>query len=233
MKLVRENPVSLFLVLFVMAFVALVMLQILIIVNQRSSHLVEQAQIMGATSVMNAPTVKFAFPDNSESTRAAPVVTPTSSSLSKIRFGVTDRYVDCHVVTQVATLVLENELDVKSEIVLYDTVDDLFSGLAEREIDLTLCYLDPSDRRRISGKNKEKFGNHMRQIGSYYWNIGSSKLQIWAHVQSRANWREQAPCLLSFFENLRFRERKFQKEDAKAWIQNHMDEVQTWVTCAP
>ena len=233
MKLVKENPASLFLVLFVMAFVAIVALQVIITVNQKSSQFVAKVQMTPSTSNQMATTINLDVAPSSLTTQITPVATSPLLGVTNIRFGVTDRYVDCHVASQIARLAVEQELELESTLIVYNTVDELFTALAQGEIDLTLCYLDPGDRRRIRGENKERFGNHMKQIGSYYWDLGSSKLQIWSNGQASADWREQMPCLISFFENFRFTDQQLQQKNAEAWLKNHTNEVQAWVSCVP
>lgn len=229
MRLVKENPASVFLVLFVMAFVAIVTLQVMITVNQNMPQGV--VQIESLPSISDQPVTGMNELNVAPSSLSSTEV-PTPLVTNDIRFGVTDRYVDCHAATEITRLVIKQELELESTLHFYDTVDQLFIALAQGDIDLTLCYLDPGDRRRIRGENKEIFGKHLTQIGSYYWDVGNTKLQIWSNGQRKANWRTQEPCLLSFLEKLRFTDPSLQQNTPQVWIQNHTDEIQTWVNCS-
>lgn len=227
MKFVKENPASVFLVLFVMAFVAIVTLQVMITVNQNPDGSIAQIESVSLDQPVTAINKLNVAPSSLSSTEV-----PTPLITNDIRFGVTNRYVDCHAATDITRLAIKEELELESTLHFYDTVDELFMALAQGEIDLTLCYLDPGDRGRIRGENKEIFGKHMTQIGSYYWNLENSKLQIWSNGQRKASWRTEEPCLVSFLEDLRFTDSSFQQNTPELWIQNHTDEIQTWVNCS-
>ena len=228
MKFVKENPASVFLVLFVMAFVAIVTLQVMITVNQNTHKSVTQIENISSTS--DQPVTEINTSNVAPSSLPSTEI-PTPVITNDIRFGVTDRYVDCHAATNITRLAIKQELELESTLHFYDTVDELFMALAQGKVDLTLCYLDPADRGRIRGENKEIFGKHMTQIGSYYLNLENSKLQIWSNGQRKASWRTEEPCFVSFLENLRFTDSLFQQNTPELWIQNHTDEIQTWVNC--
>lgn len=229
MKFVKQNPASVFLVLFVMAFVAIVTLQVMITVNQNAQASVAQIEPVSSTSDQAAIEINTS---NIAPSSLSTTEIPTPLITNDIRFGVTDRYVDCHAATDITRLAIKQELELESTLHFYDTVDELFMALAQGEVDLTLCYLDPADRGRIRGENKEIFGKHMTQIGSYYLNLENSKLQIWSNGQRKASWRTKEPCLVSFLEYLRFADSSFQQNTPQLWIQNHTDEIQTWVNCS-
>ena len=229
MKLVKEDPAAVFRVLFVMAFVAIVTLQVMITVSQDLPQEIVQIERVPSTSdqlvtdVSELNVAPSSLPDSE---------IPTPLPTNDIRFGVTDRYVDCHASTEITRLVIKQELELESTLHFYDTVDELFMALAQSDIDLTLCYLDPRDRGRIRGENKEIFGKHLTQIGSYYWDVGNSKLQIWSNGQRKASWRTQQPCLVSFLEHIRFTDPSLQQNTPQVWIQNHADKIRTWVNCS-
>lgn len=228
MKFVKENPASIFLVLFVMAFVAIVTLQVMITVNQNTTPSVAQIENLSSTS--DQPIIETNESNVAPSSLSSTEI-PTPLITNDIRFGVTNRYIDCHGATDITRLAIKKELELESTLHFYNTVDDLFMALAQGEVDLTLCYLDPGDRSRIRGENKEIFGKHMTQIGSYYWNLENSKLQIWSNGQKKASWRTEEPCLVSFLERLRFPDSSFQESTSELWIQRHTNEIRTWVTC--
>ncbi len=229
MKFVKENPASVFLVLFVMAFVAIVTLQVMITVNQNTAPTIVELEDLQSTS--DQPIIKTNELNIAPSSLSSTEV-PTPSLTNDIRFGVTDRYIDCHAATDITRLAIKQELELESTLHFYDTVDSLFMALAQGEIDLTLCYLDPGDRSRIRGENKEIFGKHMTQIGSYYWNLENSKLQIWSNGQKKASWRTEEPCFVSFLERLRFANSSFQQNTSELWLEGHTDEIQTWISCS-
>ncbi len=152
---------------------------------------------------------------------------PTPAPVN-LRLGYTERGMNCSFITEIVVLILKQELNLNIEVETFNTANDLFTALAEQEIDVTLCYIDPDDRTKMKGRL-----GCIRQIGVNYWSDGQSKLQIWANGRSKANIRNQMPCALRFFEDLKLTEITFQESVAQAWIQNHANEVQAWISCVP
>ena len=152
---------------------------------------------------------------------------PTPAPVN-LRLGYTERGMNCSFITEIVVVVLKQELNLNIEVKTFNTANDLFTALAEQEIDVTLCYIDPDDRTKMKGR----LGS-IRQIGVNYWSDGQSKLQIWANGKSKANIRNQMPCALRFLEDLKLTEITFQESVAQAWIQNHANEVQAWISCVP
>jgi hypothetical protein len=230
MKSVKQNPAHVFLALITTAFVALVALQIIIIANQGNAEpLAAQTQApLAALTEEEAsePLIEESVePTNEPTVTIAP--TSTSAPAADIRLGVLDRGFNCPLITEITTLLLEQQLDVKSEIVSYSTPDELFDGLTNNDVDVSLCFIDPLDRAQI----KPRLG-HIRQIGSYYWEEEDHKLQVWAYTEAKAKLRKDMPCVLNYFEKLSLTDSEWQEQEANKWVQNHTKQIQEWTTCA-
>ena len=145
-----------------------------------------------------------------------------------LHLGYIQRGMNCSFITEIAASILEEQMNIEVSTVPFDTDEELFIALAEEQVDVSLCIIDPNDRKLI----RNQLG-YIRQIGSHYWSDDSSKLQIWANSSSKAKLREQDACILRFFEELSLDEIVFQENSAEMWIQTHEEnEVQTWLTCA-
>lgn len=228
MRTVRQNPAHVFLALITTAFVALVALQIIIIANQGNTEpLTVETQAPQAPLTEEEPSDPFA--EESVKPTSEPTLAPTSTSApaADIRLGVLDRDFNCPLITEISTVLLEQKLDVTSEIVSYSTPDELFDGLAQNEVDVSLCFIDPLDRAQI----KPRLGL-IRQIGSYYWEEEDHKLQVWAYTEAKANLRKEMPCVLNYFENLSLTDSEWQEQEPNKWVQNHALQIQDWITCA-
>ena len=156
-----------------------------------------------------------------------PTATNTPTSMPDLRLGYTDRGMNCPLITEIVELALEQELGLSVERIKYETADGLFGALAkrkeEREIDLTLCFLDREDRPYI-----QRYFHDINPIGdAYRQNEWLIMINVALVVPLRGD------CVYRFFENIEFEDTPFQEQDAKTWIQNHSDEVQSWKSCEP
>ena len=150
------------------------------------------------------------------------------STTADFRLGYTDRGMNCPLITEIIALILKQEEGVNVESLAYDSADELFAALAQRDVDLTLCYIDPDDRPQI----KKRLGD-IRQIGSHYWNDGPRKLQIWANGSAKVDLRDKMPCIIHLFEELNLMGLSFQEDNPKAWLQNYGNEIKNSMNCVP
>lgn len=190
----------------------------------------QDTQIPGSSTSLVIPTATTIVSENSTETLSEPTHTPTALPSATaipidLYLGDVDRGINCPFITEVAVLVLEQELNLNISVTHFDSADNLFNALAQKEVDLTLCYLDPDDRAKM----KDNLG-HMRQIGSTYWSDQQGKLQIWANGSSKAHLRDDMPCVLYFFEHLKITDIT-PDMPAQQWVQNHADQVQSWISC--
>ena len=231
MKVLKLSPPYLLLSAIAIAFTTMMNLQAILYLTgpaypEESYGSFPEEQLVLPTTTITA------------SAQRTTMIEPTSTtqpSENTLRLGYVKRGMNCSFITQIVMLVLKKELNSQEALgvnvvsISFDTDDELFTALAEKDVDVTLCVIDPNDRTHI----KKRLG-HIRQIGSYYWSDGHSKLQIWANGAAKAEWRKKNPCLLRFLENLHFKNLVFQGEGANMWLQNHADDqLQTWITCVP
>ncbi len=192
----------------------------------------QSPQIPGISTSLVIPTPTIIVSEDITSTSSKPTYTPTtlpspSPILIDLHLGDVNRGMNCPFITEVVLLVLERELNLNISVTHFDSADNLFDALNQREIDLTLCYIDPDDRTRM----KDHLG-HIRQIGSTYWSDEQGKLQIWANGSSKSYLRDEMSCVLHFFEDLKITDIT-SNITPQQWVQNHIDQVQTWMSCVP
>lgn len=167
----------------------------------------------------------LAAPDEPE---VAPTITIPARA-ADLRFGVTDRGMNCPLITEIVALILTQERDLTVDIVEYETADDLFAALAltqQKQIDLTLCFLDPQDRSYIA-----KHGGYINQIGDTIWEREEKKSLVMVNGTFINPLKTQMPCVDDFFQKLNFAETPFQEQQAQAWLEKHTDAIQLWTTC--
>lgn len=225
-----------------MVLVSLVAMQLIVIFNQQAlasqiSLPIESDFLMMPTSTATVAT-KLATENPSVTALANPTaisIAPTAEPAAMevaLRFGVTERGLNCPLMTEIVALVLEEKENLKVEIISYDSPSKLYEVLAsnegEEKIDLTLCFLDPDDRPYI----KEYVG-FTTQLGTAYWQDDSSKFLIMANATVIAPLEKNKSCVYNFFQNFKFTESSFEEQDAKTWVDNHSSTVRSWTNCNP
>ena len=163
-------------------------------------------------------------------TSVPPTATPEPTPSPDLVLGTANRALDCQLMTDVVMTVLADEMDLMVEQRAYDSADTLFESLANQEIDITLCFVDPDDRGQIAGEDGERLG-FIRQIGSHYWDSGDGKLQIWANGSSKATVRELHPCALQFLESIGLPDGALEISDSAEWLSENQVEVRSWIDC--
>ena len=156
------------------------------------------------------------------------VIDSSENTEIDLRLGYSNRGLNCQFFSETAVLVLQEELNLNTTLIAFETENELFDALTERKIDLTFCFLDPLDRIQLI--KAERLG-HIRQIGAYYWADEHKKLQIWAHTYAKTELRTEIPCVYHFLENIRFAETALNEHNPLAWYQNHTNEVHEWLKC--
>lgn len=158
-----------------------------------------------------------------------PTSTPTTNSSEEFDFHlgyVTDR-TGCQLMTEIVELVLEQEWTLNVERTPYGSANDMFDAVSTGNMDLTVCFMSPEDDPLWS--DDEKFG-HIKLMGSSHWQDESNnKWRIVAKLSVRSDLRKNHPDLFCFFEKLKFSELVFQDVEAQQWIENHNDDIQSWL----
>lgn len=167
-------------------------------------------------------------------TKSPPTATPEPSPTPEadMRLGVAERSIDCEFFTAAIAYVMERDLGLTVQTVGYESADDLFTGLADGEVDVTLCFVDPDDRPQIRGEDGERVG-YIRQIGAHYWDSGEGKLQIWGNGAAKADLREDQPCILTILENIDIEAEEIATDDPQEWVNANRSQIRRWITCTP
>ncbi|MCB9147268.1 MAG: hypothetical protein H6641_00790 [Caldilineaceae bacterium] len=161
-----------------------------------------------------------------------PTESPTPVDATAFHIGFANRGYGCPVVSQIVERILEDRLDTATELISFDTVESMFRAVANNEIDMTLCYVDPDDRELLRGDNKRTIGFKMVQLGSQYWESDEQKLQMWVNLPTMSALRAaDHTCMLNFFYSLRFVESDLQIIDVNSWLNAHAADIDEWVNC--
>ena len=161
-----------------------------------------------------------------------PTESPTPVDATAFHIGFANRGYGCPVVSQIVERILEDRLDTATELISFDTVESMFRAVANNEIDMTLCYVDPDDRELLRGDNKRTIGFKMVQLGSQYWESDGQKLQMWVNLPTMSLLRAaDHTCMLNFFYSLRFVESDLQIIDVNSWLNAHAADIDEWVNC--
>lgn len=246
MKKIADKPGRIFLVFLTIMTVSLISLQMILLRNQFSAtgeSFDQPSEIaFTSTSTVTSEPVETRTPlvaqeaDEDENKEATPTETATvtvtlTPANVDLRLGYIDRGLNCALMSEISALILEQQFGLEIETIEYDTADDLFAQLASTkestQIDLTLCFLDPTDRSYIS-----KYFGFTKQLGGAYWQNESSKLLIMANASIVAPLQKENPCIYSFFRRVRFEPTEFEEvNDAATWIQNNRAKIRQWTAC--
>jgi hypothetical protein len=184
-----------------------------------------------ATATVVVPTATVTAPPTSP-----PVFpTPEPTRAPDLRLGVTERTragtVSCTFFTEVVQLALADELGLTVSVLTYDSADSLFTALAADDIDVTLCFLDPADRRQIAGDNQDRLG-YIRHVGTDYWRSDGAALQVWSNGRARAAMVADGACALNLLENMVIAEAPTTTSAAE-WLDTHRIDLINWLACQP
>lgn len=161
-----------------------------------------------------------------------PTLPPPTVDSDLFRIGFANRGYGCPVVSQIVARIIEEQFATPTELISYDTVEGMFVAVANNEVKMTLCYLDPEDRELLRGDNKRTIGFKMVQLGSQYWENEGQKLQMWVNLPTMGELREaDRSCLLNFLYSLRFEESDLQALEADSWLSEHGAEIEEWARC--
>jgi hypothetical protein len=164
-----------------------------------------------------------ALPEEAE----AITVTPEPELL----LGVTDRGMNCPLISQIVANVLEEEAGLSVGIIEYESAEALFASLAgssdQKEIDLTFCFLDPDDRDYL-----KLYPTDLKQIGEPIWHAEASaeKLLIMVNSSIFAEIHEK-DCLHDILHHLIFDDASFEEQDVERWLETYSELVQSWGSC--
>ena len=171
-------------------------------------------------------------PTATEQPQLEPTATSELVDSGAFRIGFANRGYGCSTVSEIVARIMEERLGTSAALINYDSVEEMFVAVANNEIDMTLCYLDPDDRELLRGENKRTIGFKMVQLGSQYWDNEGKKLQMWVSLPVMSELRTaERSCMLNFFYSLRFAETDLQAVDVNSWMAAHAAEIDEWANC--
>lgn len=240
MKKMADKPGRIFLAFLTIMIVSLISLQIILLRNSSisaetsSTQVGEVALTLTVTAKVTSEPVETMTPLVAEESTHEAVATQKATPIpsnADLRLGYIDRGLNCSLMSEISALVLEKQFALNVETIEYETLDDLFALLAStkesEKIDLTLCFLDPTDRSYIS-----KYFGFTKQLGGAYWQNDSNKLLIMANASIVAPLEKEQPCIYNFFRQIRFNSDDFEDAiDASTWIQNNRAKIREWTAC--
>ena len=91
-----------------------------------------------------------------------------------------------------------------------------------------MCVADPEDRSYIT-----KHVGYIKQIGDAIWESEEAKWLVMVNGTFLNPLETEMPCVYDFFQKLNFDETDFQEQEAKTWVENHADAIDSWASCKP
>lgn len=146
------------------------------------------------------------------------------------RIGYVEDNPDCVAITDLMKLVLEREFNLRIATVPFPDAAALFAKLATKtaaeRVDLSFCYVDPSDRSYL-----QQYFGFMIFIGSGYRQVNNQRYIIMSNAAVKSPIERGNPCLYRFLTNLNLTEIDLRAGDVAAWYQSHAEQVATWTRC--
>lgn len=162
----------------------------------------------------------------------APTATEVIASSADFIFGLTDDHPQCDFFTETAAQIVRTAFGVTVEIVHFPASDELYNSMADRhivrEVDLTLCHIDPTDRPFL----REHFG-YIKHVGDAYWETEELRLQILSNTSFIAELEQQQNCVYRFLRNIHFEQSIPAAQTATEWIASNPALVDEWINCVP
>lgn len=155
----------------------------------------------------------------------------TAEDEPELLLGVTDRGMNCPLISQIVAHVLEEEAGLSVGIIEYESAEALFASLVgrsdQKEIDLTFCFLDPDDRDYL-----KLYPTDLKQIGEAIWQAKASPEKLLIMVNSSVFVKIQKKhCLHDILAHLIFHDASFEEQDVERWLETHGELVQSWGSC--
>ncbi len=162
------------------------------------------------------------------------VATPSSTNppgpRADFRLGYIDRGDDCKLVTEIIQAIFEQKLKLKIDMVAFTQADDLFATLAAKDaqsrVDLTFCYIDPTDRNYL-----QKYYGYVILVGGVYEQVATKRFLVLGNSAVKAPIERDRPCVYKFIKNFKFEHADLEGQTASAWLEKHAELVQLWTTC--
>lgn len=156
--------------------------------------------------------------------------------------GVTDRGMNCPLISQIVAHLLTEEAGLSVRMIEYESAEALFAALAASDqpsplpimgeeegvrADLTFCFLDPADRSYL-----KRYPTDLKQIGEPIWHAKGSpeKLLIMVNSAVFVDIHEK-DCAHDLLHDLRFDDASFEEQEVEPWLETHRELVESWGGC--
>ncbi len=165
-----------------------------------------------------------------EPTIVVPSNTNTPGPRADFRLGYIDRGDDCKLVTEIIQLIFEQKFNLKVDLVAFTQADDLFATLAAKDaqsrVDLSFCYIDPTDRNYL-----QKYYGYVILVGGIYEQVENKRFLVLGNSAVKAPIERDRPCVYKFIKSFKFEHADLAGQTASAWLETHPELVQSWTTC--
>ncbi len=151
-----------------------------------------------------------------------PTLIPTVTIVPILRFGMVASDSACSAFNTVVMSVL-GDLEIRTELRIFDEADSLYQALADRNVDLTICFRDPIDRPFLT-----KHVGFLKTIDAPYLDNGEIRRQVILNAANIVPLHEERPCLVQFLQAIPF---EAETESAETWLAENQSVINTWIDC--
>ncbi|MBX3012142.1 MAG: hypothetical protein KF832_11580 [Caldilineaceae bacterium] len=175
--------------------------------------------------IVVAPTVVATLPP-----AVPPSPTLVTMAAADVRLGYVAQNQECVAATELVTLILERDFNLRVAPVAFPDAATLYATLAAKSeterVDLTLCYADPTDRAYL----QEYFGL-MVFVGSGYRQVENQKFIVTSNAAVKSPIERGNPCLYRFLTHLDLNGVDWRTGDAASWYQTQLDRFTPLTQC--
>lgn len=172
---------------------------------------------------------------------STPSIPPTPTSLPvgsgvfinnqpDVRLGYVARGDLCAKNTALAALILEHKFGLQVATMTYPDLDALFKALSSKEssqrIDLTFCYIDPTDR-----SYRQRYFGYTEFIGSGYHQQAAERYVITSNVTVKTALERSNSCLYQFLTRLNWNDIDWNGQDVTSWYEENLSTIDGWISC--
>lgn len=176
--------------------------------------------VVAATQVQPTATIR---PTATLSPTNTPTPMPTTTPAPDIRFGVVVREDGCEMFNEIISEILQGQA-IRVSTIEFPDADSLYEALADRRVDLTLCFQDPADRSYLT-----QHVGFLKTLGAPYFEADGLRLQVMLNAANVVPLREEKPCLVQLLQMMTFEESI--DGSANNWLRDNKAVVDDWTDC--
>ncbi len=168
-------------------------------------------------------------------TLPTPTVEPVGSGVfinnqPVVRLGYVARGDLCANSTALAALILEHKFGLTVSTTTYPDIDTLFKALSSKDlsqrVDLTFCYIDPTDR-----SSRQRYFGYTEFIGSGYQQRALERYVVTSNSVVKTALERSNGCLYRFLATLNWNDIEWAGQDVGAWYEANLPIINRWVSC--